>query len=106
MVDLNEPELERSYRISAVEKAFAVVDAFCDEPYRLSLAEVSARTGLSSNQAFRVLQTLVATGYVRQLPDAKQYALGPAAFRLVAPLLNADELFQASREVVDSLFDA
>jgi len=106
MVDFSGSEPERSYRISAVEKAFAVVNAFCSEPYRLTLAEVSARTGLSSNQAFRVLQTLVATGYVRQVQDAKQYALGPAAFRLVAPLLNADELFQASREIVDSLFDA
>src|SRR5215213_9878853 len=106
MVDFSGSEPERSYRISAVEKAFAVVDAFCSEPYRLTLAEVSARTGLSSNQAFRVLQTLVAAGYVRQVQNAKQYALGPAAFRLVAPLLNADELFQASREIVDSFFDS
>jgi DNA-binding IclR family transcriptional regulator len=106
MIDLDGPGVERSYRISAVEKAFAVVDAFCDEPYRLSLTEVCARTGLSSNQAFRVVQTLIASGYVRQIPDAKQYALGPAVFRLIAPMLNADELFQASREVVDSLFEA
>jgi DNA-binding IclR family transcriptional regulator len=106
MIDSVALRSDRSYRISAVEKAFAVLNAFCDEPHHLSLSDLSARSGLSTNQTFRVLQTLVAVGYVRQDPDAKSYKLGPAAFRLVGPLFNADELFLAGRDVVDSIFDA
>ncbi|MCC6793124.1 MAG: IclR family transcriptional regulator [Thermomicrobiales bacterium] len=106
MIDTATPNPDRSYRISAVEKAFAVLNAFCDAPHHLSLAEVSGRSGLSTNQAFRVLQTLIAVGYVRQEPESRNYELGPAAFRLIAPLFNADELVLAGRDEVDKIFDA
>lgn len=106
MLDSHDPQSDRSYRISAVEKAFAVLGAFCEAPHQLSLSDVSARTGLSSNQAFRVLQTLVGVGYVRQDAESKNYVLGLNAFRLIAPLFNADEFFQAGREEIDKIFDA
>lgn len=92
---------ERTYRISAVEKAFAVLDLFSSPPHRFTLSEISARTLLSANQTFRLLQTLVAVGYVRQIEDSKTYCLGHRAFGLVPALFNGDDLILASREALD-----
>ena len=91
---------DRTYRVAAVEKALRVLDAFGSPPYRFGLTELSARTGLSTNQTFRLLQTLVATGWARQEPETKLYNLGQRAFGLVAALFQGDELVVAAREAL------
>jgi IclR family pca regulon transcriptional regulator len=93
---------DRDYRISAVEKGFQVLDAFAERPHRFTLSEIAAATGLSTNQAFRVLQTLVAIGYVRQESEGKAYRLGPRAFALVPALYHGDELLVAGRDALDA----
>lgn len=91
----------RTYRISAVEKAFVVLGTLACVPYRFTLSDISGRTDLSTNQTFRLLQTLIATGYARQEPETKLYSLGPRAFGLVPALFHGNELFQASRELLE-----
>lgn len=82
----------------AVEKALKVLDVFGEQPHHFTLSEVSARSGLSANQAFRLLQTLTAAGWVRHLPDSRYYSLGPRPYGLVRALFHGDELVVASRE--------
>src|SRR3954463_11251917 len=88
--------VDRSYRISSVEKACYVLNAFAAPPYRFTLTEIAAASGQSANQAFRVLQTLLATGYVRQELESKSYRLGPRLFTLVPALYLGEELMTAS----------
>jgi DNA-binding IclR family transcriptional regulator len=95
---------ERTYRISAVEKAFAVLDVFATAPHRFTLSEISLRSGLSTNQAFRLLHTLVGIGFIRQEPETKIYSLGAHAFGLVPALFNSDELLLAAREPLECAF--
>jgi len=103
MNTVNAHTSERTYRISAVEKAFVVLGLFSTPPHRFTLSEISARTQFSANQSFRLLQTLVAVGYVRQIEDSKIYCLGHRAFGLVPALFNGDELILASREALDGV---
>jgi DNA-binding IclR family transcriptional regulator len=91
----------RSYRVAAVEKALRVLDVFALPPHRFSLSGVSERTGLSVNQTFRLLQTLVGSGYARQEPETKLYSLGPHTFGLVRALFHGDELVLAARQALD-----
>lgn len=94
--------IDRNYRISAAEKAFQVLNAFSVSPHRFTLTEIAAATGLSANQAFRVLQTLLAIGFVRVEPESKTYRLGARLFALIPALYHGDELLVASRDALDA----
>lgn len=101
MSDSIAPETERTYEVAAVTKALRVLDVFATPPHRFGLTEVSARSGLSTNQAFRLLFTLVASGFARQDPVSKLYSLGPRVFSLVRALTPGDELVLAAQEALE-----
>lgn len=94
-------DTERTYEVAAVTKALRVLDVFATPPHRFGLTEVSARTGLSTNQAYRLLFTLVASGFARQDPVSKLYSLGPRVFGLVRALTPGDELVLAAQEALE-----
>jgi DNA-binding IclR family transcriptional regulator len=91
---------ERSYSVAAAEKALRVLDAFVNPPHRFSLTEVANLAGVSTNQAFRLLQTLVGAGYVVQDPETRSYRLGPHLFGLVGALYRGDALLAAASDVL------
>jgi len=90
----------RTYSVAAVEKALRVLEVFGAAPHRFNLTEVAARTALSTNQVFRLLQTLVGTGFVRQEPETKVYSLGPRLFGLVGALFHGDALLVAAGDIL------
>ena len=67
--------------VAALERALLVLKAFEDNKLPLSLAQLSALTGLYKSTILRFLVSFEAHGHIRQLDDGK-YTLGPAAFRL------------------------
>lgn len=66
--------------IAAVERALSVLSAFRAAP-RLSLSELSKRTGLFKSTLLRILATLERNGYVMRLADG-QYRVGGILFEL------------------------
>lgn len=93
------------YRVQAVVKATALLGAFSEPPHRFTLTELSQRTQQSKNQAFRLLQTLLETGFVRLEPGSKVYCLGPAAYRLLGAVQLGDELVLAADQTLDWVRD-
>lgn len=91
---------DRTYSVAAVEKALRVLEVFAATPYRFSLTEVAARASLSTNQTFRLLQTLAGAGYVRQESETKMYRLGPRLFGLVGALFHGDALTVAAGDAL------
>lgn len=71
----------RNGKIQSVERAFALLEAIADAGGEISTSELSARSGLPVPTIHRQLQTLLALGYVRQLPS-RWYALGARLVRL------------------------
>lgn len=69
--------------VAVLDRAFALLGAFapCDE--RLTLTELSRRTGLYKSTVLRLLAALEHGGFVRKLSDG-QYAIGPQPLRLAA----------------------
>lgn len=94
------PPSERAYSVAAVEKALRVLGAFVEAPHRFSLTEIATRTELSTNQTFRLLQTLVGGGYAKQDAETKLYSLGPRVFGLVGALFHGDALLVAAGDVL------
>jgi IclR family pca regulon transcriptional regulator len=66
--------------VQSLERGLAVIRCFSDERPRLTLSEVSRRTGLSRAAARRFLITLQALGYVGS--DERQFYLTPSVLTL------------------------
>jgi IclR family acetate operon transcriptional repressor len=64
-----------------VERALDVLEALAEHGGEAGLSEIAARTGLPYGTIHRLLQTLLARGYVRQESD-RRYALGGGLVRL------------------------
>ncbi|QQM30077.1 helix-turn-helix domain-containing protein [Martelella lutilitoris] len=87
--------------IASFAKGLRVITCFGAETPRLSIAEVSAATGLDRATARRCLLTLHAEGYASY--DGKYFALTPQALRLGMSALNALPLPQLVQPWLDQL---
>ncbi|MFG1943593.1 IclR family transcriptional regulator [Nonomuraea sp. NPDC048826] len=67
--------------MQSVERALDVLEALAERGGEAGLSEIAARTGLPYGTIHRLLQTLLARGYVRQESD-RRYALGGGLVRL------------------------
>ncbi|MGI5269998.1 IclR family transcriptional regulator [Nonomuraea sp. CA-218870] len=67
--------------MQSVERALDVLEALAEYGGEAGLSEIAARTGLPYGTIHRLLQTLLARGYVRQESD-RRYALGGGLVRL------------------------
>ncbi|WP_026435236.1 IclR family transcriptional regulator [Acidovorax sp. JHL-9] len=69
--------------IAVLDKAFSLLAAFGPDDGRLTLTELSRRTGLYKSTALRLLGALEHGGFIRKLPDG-QYSMGPQPLRLAS----------------------
>ncbi len=72
------------YRIQAVDRAIACLQAFTQEQPELRLREVAERTRLTKPTAFRLLATLEARGLISQNTATNMYSLGSGILALAA----------------------
>ncbi len=71
----------KSGGVQSVERAFELLELITDAGGEVALSELSASTALPLPTIHRLLRTLAAKGYVRQLPS-RRYGLGPRLIRL------------------------
>ncbi|HSH69792.1 MAG TPA: IclR family transcriptional regulator [Deferrisomatales bacterium] len=64
------------YNIRAVERAMGVLNLFSRQDHKLSLDEITRRSGLSKPTVFRILSTLECHNYVVLDPTDGRYRLG------------------------------
>lgn len=69
--------------VAVLDRAFALMGAFGPTDERLTLTELSRRTGLYKSTVLRLLGALEHGGFMRKLQDG-QYAIGPQPMRLAA----------------------
>jgi DNA-binding IclR family transcriptional regulator len=67
--------------VEALERAFALLDVFRGATSSLSLAELSARSGLYKSTILRMFVSLERFGYLQRL-DSGRYVLGSTLFEL------------------------
>ncbi|ARL91325.1 IclR family transcriptional regulator [Burkholderia pseudomallei] len=73
--------LEQSSGVAVLDRAFAILNAFGPTDDRLSLAELSRRTGLYKSTVLRLLGALEHGGFIRKV-NGGQYAIGHQPLRL------------------------
>lgn len=69
--------------VAVLDRAFALLGAFGATDDRLTLTELSRRTGLYKSTVLRLLAALEHGGFIRKQEDG-QYAVGPQPMRLAA----------------------
>jgi DNA-binding IclR family transcriptional regulator len=69
--------------VAVLDRAFALLGAFTPADGKLTLTELSRRTGLYKSTVLRLLGALEHGGFIRKLDDGC-YAIGPAPMRLAA----------------------
>ncbi|GAA1017030.1 IclR family transcriptional regulator [Acrocarpospora pleiomorpha] len=67
--------------VQSVDRTLDILEALADQGGEAGLSEIAARTGLPYGTIHRLLQTLLARGYVRQESD-RRYALGGSLVRI------------------------
>jgi DNA-binding IclR family transcriptional regulator len=72
---------ESTSGVAVLDRAFAILNAFGAADDRLTLTELSRRTGLYKSTVLRLLGALEHGGYIRKLSDG-QYAIGHQPLRL------------------------
>lgn len=74
---------ESSSGVGVLDRAFAILNAFGPTDDRLTLTELSRRTGLYKSTVLRLLGALEHGGFIRKLNDG-QYGIGHQPLRLAA----------------------
>ena len=88
--------------VAALDRAIAILKAFTPAERSLSLAEISARTGLYKSTILRLAASLIRARMLERLDDGR-YRLGPALFTLGSiyqrALVPADVLLPIMRDL-------
>jgi len=63
-------------KLTSIDKCFQIIDLLSKNHQGLALSTISERSGFNKSTVHHILKLLISHGYVRQLPDTKQYALG------------------------------
>ena len=93
-----------SYTISAVDRAFALLEALAENA-DIGVTELAERTGNTKSLVFRLLYTLEARGYVQKDPATRTYALGYRALYLADHVRQQSRLIVAAQPYLDSLVE-
>jgi DNA-binding IclR family transcriptional regulator len=72
---------DAEYKVAAVERALAILEAFTGERIRMSLAELIQATSLSKTTVLRLIQSLEDHGLIARTPDEK-YCVGSRSLQL------------------------
>ncbi|MDE0111236.1 MAG: IclR family transcriptional regulator [Albidovulum sp.] len=89
------------YRVNSLIRALAVLGSVVEKGYDISLAEVVNELRLPKATAFRYLQTLVASGYLRRTGGANTYTVGPRFLAIARESEVLRRLRKASRSEIE-----
>ena len=89
--------------VKTLRKGLAVLDAFAAAERPLTVAEVAIRAGVTRPTAHRLIQTMVAEGYLAQDPEDGRITAGYSVLQLAASLLDTSILRLESLPHLDAL---
>jgi len=78
--------------VKTLRKALVILDAFAAAGVPLTVAEVAIRAGVTRPTAHRLVQTLIAEGYLRQDPRDGRISPGYSVLQLAGSLLDANQM--------------
>jgi IclR family transcriptional regulator, KDG regulon repressor len=92
--------------VKSVVKVLDILEHLGSSQRAVSVSELARTTGLNVSTAYRLLQTLMARGYVEQQPGSREYLLGPRLFQMGSAYLQGSDLASIARPHLEALRDA
>ncbi len=92
-------------RLSALDKALAVLEAISDQPQAVGLPDLTARLGLPRQTVHRILAQLEANGLVLRDPTRDRFSVGPRLSRLALAALSSGNQSAPVRAILSRLVD-
>ena len=92
------------YFSKTIEKGLSVLRLFDREHTRLSLSDISQKTGINKTSTYRFVNTLVKLGYLRRNTSNKLLKLGTKALLLGHSFVNGFDLLQITKPLIDKTF--
>jgi IclR family pca regulon transcriptional regulator len=89
--------------VHSLAKGFRILEAFTAQEPELTLADVARRAGVDNATAFRFLNTLVQTGYVERVPEARLFRLTTKVLDLGFNAIAHSDLRTQARPILRSL---
>lgn len=89
--------------VQALERALDILEAFSPQNHELGITELSQRVNLSPPTVSRLVQTLVARGYLNQNPENKKYRLSFKFLDFTAVIHAGVDLYRVSIPVLSKL---
>jgi DNA-binding IclR family transcriptional regulator len=93
-------------RVTSVDRALSILDAFRDNDYSLTLTELSKRTGMYKSTCLRLIESLIRARYLRRIEDGS-YQIGAKPLQLGAiyqrQFRTGEYVPAVLREIVDVL---
>ncbi|CAB3674075.1 IclR family transcriptional regulator [Achromobacter piechaudii] len=104
--DTQEPQATTATRsslfVGSTEKAFQVLHAFDGSKRHMTLADIARASGLDRSATQRLVYTLETLGYLRRIPDTRNYGLTPKVLQFSYNYVRANELIdKASPYLLD-----
>lgn len=96
---------ENNGRMSALDKALAVLEAVSDQNQAVGLPDLAARLNLPRQTVHRLLGQLEDAGLVRRDPSRERYAIGPRQSRLALASLCSKNQSAPLRLLLQDLVD-
>ena len=92
--------------VKSVTKVLDILEHLGAAQRVVSVSDLARATGLNVSTAFRLLQTLMARGYVEQERSNRGYFLGPRFFQMGSAYLQGSDLATIARPHLEALRDA
>jgi IclR family acetate operon transcriptional repressor len=78
----NQTQGETTYHTRAVSRALRILSAFSVQDFELSVADLHEKLGIHKSTLVRLLQSMVAEGFIEQNPENGEYRLGIKTFEI------------------------
>lgn len=103
---LDRPDNDENHgKMSALDKALAVLEAVSDQSQPVGLPDLAARLNLPRQTVHRLLGQLEEAGLVRRDPSRERYAIGPRQSRLALASLCSKNQSAPLRALLQELVD-
>jgi DNA-binding IclR family transcriptional regulator len=97
--------MPNNYRLSAIEKALAVMEAVSNQPQAVGLPDLAARLKLPRQTVHRLLVQLERAGLVVRHPSRERYSVGPRLSTLAFATLRSLNQAAPIRSILQDLVD-
>ena len=91
--------------VKSVAKVLDILEHVAASKQPVSVSDLARGTGFNVSTAFRLVQTLVARGYVEQQDGQRSYVLGTRIYQLASAYLKGSDLATLARPQLEALRD-